>query len=268
MYIYIDKKLAMYPHQQYVASNSNANCGGNNRPPPPPPPGHGYNYPPQNHPPPPPPQPYGGNPYPPQPSYNNAPSYANYSSPTTPSTTSGIYTAQGEAGSANPNTDTMYYFRSIDTDGAGCIDAIKLSLALSPQGTRFSLATTEKLIAMYDVTYSGCIYPENFRELHEFIMTMFRGFKERDLSGDGRLDGNEIRMALRSRNLTVDENTFQAMMRKFDRHKRGSLGFDDYVELSLYLSKARRVFGTHDPQGKGQAVLSFDNFIISTLEFI
>ncbi|EPY23681.1 programmed cell death 6 protein-like protein [Strigomonas culicis] len=118
---------------------------------------------------------------------------------------------------------------------------------------------------MFDKDGSGQITMDEFGEMHKFIQSMMTGFRQRDTSGDGRLHGNEIRVALREGGYQLSEDTFQSMMRKFDRQKRGSLGFDDYVELSIFLSKARNVFSFYDRQRVGQVTFTFDTFALGTL---
>ncbi|CAJ1006657.1 putative EF-hand domain pair/EF hand [Leishmania naiffi] len=175
------------------------------------------------------------------------------------STSTGVYAPVADQ--MNNNQELMEWFRAVDTDGSGTISVPELSTALSSAGVPFSLATTEKLLHMYDKDGSGTISFNEFRELHQFIMSMKNGFRQRDSSGDGRLDGNEVRAALTASGYRISEPTFQALMRKFDRHRRGSLGFDDYVELSIFISKVRNVFAFYDRERTGQVTFTFDTFV-------
>lgn len=126
-----------------------------------------------------------------------------------------------------PNSDPFSWFRAVDQNGSGKISVVELNQALSSSGITFSIATTERLLNRFDQDKDGEItYPE-FEALHAFIVAMKNGFEARDKGRDGRLSGSEIREALASRGYGLSEETFQALMRKFDRRKRGSLGFDD-----------------------------------------
>lgn len=160
------------------------------------------------------------------------------------------------------------WFDAIDTDHDGSITTVELNAALSSSSQRFSYATTEKLLRMFDKDCSGTITMDEFGELHKFIESMVKGFRQRDTSGDGRLDGNEVRAALSDSGYRLSENTFQAMMRKFDRQKRGSLGLDDYIELSIFISKARNVFSFYDRQRSGQVTFTFDAFAMGSIKTI
>ncbi|AYU77216.1 programmed cell death 6 protein-like protein [Leishmania donovani] len=174
-------------------------------------------------------------------------------------TSTGVYAPS--ARHMNDNQELMEWFRAVDTDGSGAISVPELNAALSSAGVPFSLATTEKLLHMYDKNHSGEITFNEFKDLHHFILSMREGFRKRDSSGDGRLDSNEVRAALVSSGYQVSEQTFQALMRKFDRQRRGSLGFDDYVELSIFICRVRNVFAFYDRERTGQVTFTFDTFI-------
>lgn len=165
------------------------------------------------------------------------------------------------AGVYAPPNDLSNWFRAVDRDGSGRIDLSELNSALSSAGFQFSIGTTEKLLMMFDNDRSGHITYDEFVQLHQFISQMQNGFQQRDTSRDGRLDSNEIRAALAASGFTLAEDTFQALMRRFDRQRRGNLGFDDYVELSVFLSKARNSFAYYDRQRTGQVTFTFDTFV-------
>ena len=164
-----------------------------------------------------------------------------------------------------PPSALQQWFQAVDQDGSGRISVSELQAAMSASGNKFSLATAEKLLLMYDRDRSGEIGFHEFAQLHQFITTMQNGFRQRDRSGDGRLDGPEIRAALADSGYQLAEGTFQTMMRKFDRQKRGSLGFDDYVELSIFISTVRNVFAFYDRQRSGQVTFNFDAFLAANV---
>lgn len=153
------------------------------------------------------------------------------------------------------------WFRAVDRDCSGRIDVHELNAALSSAGFRFSLGTAEMLLRRYDLDRSGTITIEEFAHLHEFITSMQQGFRQRDTSGDGRLDGAETREAFRLSGFALSEETFQAVMRKFDRQSRGSLGFDDYIELSVFMAQARDAFSYFDFDRNGTVTFNFDTFL-------
>ncbi|KAK7196669.1 EF hand-like protein [Novymonas esmeraldas] len=179
--------------------------------------------------------------------------------PSTYPAAAGVYAPPPPAYYAPP--ELVSWFFAVDQDGSGRIEVAELNAALSSAGFRFSIGTTEKLLLRYDNDRSGSITMEEFSNLHEFITTMRDGFRQRDASGDGRLDGYEVRESLRRSGFVLSEETFQAVMRKFDRQRRGSLGFDDYIELSLFLAQVRDTFGYADLDRRGHVVFNFDSFL-------
>lgn len=207
----------------------------------------------------PPPAQYGG--FPPQ-----QPTYGGGYNMAPPGPVPGVYSPSATPAPVNP--ELMQWFRSVDQDNSGTISVPELNMALSSSGQRFSLATTEKLLKMFDKDNNGEISLNEFAELHQFIQTMQQGFRKRDTSNNGRLHGNEVRSALFEGGYSLSEETFQAVMRKFDRQRRGSLGFDDYVELSLYISKARSVFQFYDRQRTGQVTFNLDTFIAGSVSIL
>ncbi|KAG5509632.1 hypothetical protein JKF63_06337 [Porcisia hertigi] len=174
------------------------------------------------------------------------------------STAPGMYAASGEQMN---NSELMQWFLAVDADGSGSINVSELNAALTSAGVPFSMATTEKLLHMFDKDGNDAIRFNEFQALHQFIMSMKHGFRQRDPSGSGRLDGSVVRSALAENGVQISEQTFQALMRKFDRHRRGSLGFDDYVELSIFISKVRNVFSFYDRERTGQVTFTFDTFV-------
>ncbi|CBZ24833.1 EF hand-like protein [Leishmania mexicana MHOM/GT/2001/U1103] len=157
--------------------------------------------------------------------------------------------------------ELVSWFQAVDSDCNGRIDVAELNAALSSAGFRFSFGTTEKLLTRYDLDRSGTITMEEFAHLHEFITAMQQGFRQRDTSGDGRLDSRETLEAFRLSGFVLGEQTFQAVMRKFDRQHRGSLGFDDYIELSIFMAQTRDAFAYYDRDRSGQVLFNFDTFL-------
>ncbi|PBJ73753.1 programmed cell death 6 protein-like [Trypanosoma cruzi cruzi] len=156
--------------------------------------------------------------------------------------------------------EAAQWFRAVSSSSGGYISVPQLQSALSQGGMNFSYATTERLISMFDANLDGAIDFTEFQGLNRYILSMRGGFSQRDTSRDGLLEENEVRMALSANFYQVDDTTFQTLMRKFDRRKRGSLGFDDYIELSLFVGKANDAFQAQS-QGKAGATFSFSSFL-------
>ena len=157
------------------------------------------------------------------------------------------------------------WFDAVDRDHSGRIGPAELQQALAQSGQTFSVATCERMINMFDRDKSSQISFDEFGQLNQFIGTMQTGFRQRDKSGDGRLEGPEVRAALQDSGFQLAEGTFQVMMRKFDRQRRGSLALDDYIELSIFISTVRNTFGFYDKAKTGQVTFSFDMFLAASV---
>lgn len=157
------------------------------------------------------------------------------------------------------------WFDAVDADRSGRISYVELQGALSSGGFTFSAATAERLVRMFDKAGDGEISFDEFQALHTFITSMTTGFKARDKDNSGLLDGSEIRAALQQSGYALSEPTFQLMMRKFDRDRRGGLKLDDYIELSIMIGTARNVFGFYDRQRSGYVTFNFDSFFTAAL---
>lgn len=217
---------------------------------------------------------YGGySPYPPESGYSGP-----LSGSSSLASTGGVYAPGSSAGVAggNPwlppgtpqNSEVLSWFQAVDQNGNGSISVSELNQALSSSGSRFSLATTERLLNRFDNDRDGEISFPEFEALHALIINMKNAFEARNKDKNGRLSGQEVRAALASRGYGLSEETFQALMRKFDRHRRGSLGFDDYVELSFFLNSVRDTFAFYDKDGSGTVAFNFDTFLMSSVSVI
>jgi Ca2+-binding EF-hand superfamily protein len=213
----------------------------------------------------PPPQGFGGNPYQQgPPAAYGAPQqfgagYGVYAQPQQQ-----FYAAPAPMGYQQPSP-LREWFNAVDQDRSGRISVKELQSALSASGNKFSFATTEKLLNMYDRDKSGQISFDEFAQLHQFITVMATAFRQRDRSGDGSLEGSEVRAALNDSGYQLSEGTFQVMMRKFDRQRKGSLALDDYIELSIFISSVRNTFGFYDKTKTGQVTFSFDMFLAASI---
>ncbi|KAH9600102.1 EF-hand domain [Trypanosoma melophagium] len=165
------------------------------------------------------------------------------------------------------DAETMRQFRAVDRMNRGKIGVAELNNALNASGMRFSYATTERLLLMYDMDYDGEIFFNEFQMLLEYIQYMGAAFRRRDTSGDGRLSGDEVRVALKENGYILSDSAFQVMMRKFDRLKRGSLGLDDYIEISIFLTNLSNAF-SENVNADGKVTFDFEKFLMVSLSLL
>ena len=96
-----------------------------------------------------------------------------------------------------PSNDIQNWFRSVDTDRSGQINALELQSALvNGNMTRFSEETCKMMIIMFDRNMSGTIDINEFGQLFNYVnqwRSMFMNF-DRDRSGS--IEHNEFSQAL------------------------------------------------------------------------
>eukprot|EP00758_Cryptobia_borreli_P014421 Tbor_TRINITY_DN5920_c0_g1::TRINITY_DN5920_c0_g1_i1::g.19243::m.19243 len=164
--------------------------------------------------------------------------------------------------------ELVMWFQAVDQDRSGRISGEELQAALSNSGRTFNRSTVDKMIRLFDSNNSGFIDFNEFTNLHKFIKDMTAAFKARDISGDGLLDGNEVRIALGSSGYQFSEGTIQMMMKRFDRRIIGGLSLDDYIDCAVTLAMCRNTFAAHDITRTGQVTMNFDTFCSSVLSVI
>eukprot|EP00760_Papus_ankaliazontas_P015386 PhM_4_TR16495/c0_g2_i1/m.21365 len=200
-------------------------------------------------------------PYRPSPSpYGN--SYQQQQAPPTPPS------SYGQQPPPQPQGDPLWgIFSSVDTNHNGRLDAGELQRALSSRWP-FRVETAQKLVRMFDRTGNGTIEFDEFRGLFNWVSTMYSAFQQVDTSRNGLLDGQEVRRALQQTGYQLSEPTFQLMMRKLDRERRGEIGLDGYIEMCIFLGMARNIFGFYDNQRTGQVSFNFDSFCTANLSMM
>jgi Ca2+-binding EF-hand superfamily protein len=205
-----------------------------------------------------------------QPNYGGAPGYGQQpmyggGQPNYGGGAPGVYGAQVTPVMGGQGDPLRAWFDSVDIDRSGRISAAELQRALQSGGMQFSLETTARMVRMYDQNNTGSIDFPEFQQLHQFIQSMTQGFRSRDRDGSGTLAAGEVFAALTSSGYNVSPQTFDFLMRRFDSKRRGCLGFDDYIDLSITVSTARNTFAFYDRARTGQVTFNFENFLIAAM---
>jgi Ca2+-binding EF-hand superfamily protein len=128
-------------------------------------------------------------------------------------------------------------------------------------GYTFSAEACKMMVNMFDRDGNGQISFDEFEQLHRYIVDMQAAFRTVDKDSSGRLEPAEVMDALSTSGYRLSPQTFSAMMKKLDRHRRGSLGFDGYIELCVFIGTARNVYADFDVQRQGTVSFTFDQFV-------
>ncbi|KAL9648125.1 hypothetical protein ABK040_007490 [Willaertia magna] len=164
------------------------------------------------------------------------------------------------------------FFNAVDLDKSGKITWQELQKSLSLPGSEFtgkmfSERCARRLIQMFDKNGNAEIDFEEFTQLHNYLLQMKQGFEFVDKDRSGSLDFNEISMALQQSGYRISPNSLQKMFSVFDIQKKGSLNFDGYIELCVFIGIVRSAFTPRDTQRNGWATFSFDQFLEACSQF-
>ncbi|GMH33023.1 hypothetical protein BSKO_00857 [Bryopsis sp. KO-2023] len=156
------------------------------------------------------------------------------------------------------------WFRAVDADNSGQIDALELQRALAMGNLRFSLATVAHMIRVHDQNNSGSIDFNEFRRLHEFLVDMQNSFNYFDKDRGGTLTPDEVYSAVVNAGFRLDQHAFSAMVRAFDPDRNGQLGLAEFIAMTLFLKSAAATFSAFDPHQTGRVTLDFSQFIYAS----
>eukprot|EP01013_Petalomonas_cantuscygni_P009035 TRINITY_DN217_c0_g3_i2.p1 TRINITY_DN217_c0_g3~~TRINITY_DN217_c0_g3_i2.p1 ORF type:complete len:287 (-),score=55.49 TRINITY_DN217_c0_g3_i2:1243-2043(-) len=153
------------------------------------------------------------------------------------------------------------WFTEVDTDRSGKVSARELQQCMQRAGYKFSPETCKMMVNMFDRDANGQISFDEFERLHGYIVQMQGAFRQVDKDGSQRLEPREVMDALQTSGYRLSPQTFDAVMKKLDRHKAGSLGFDGYIELCVFIGTVRNVYAEFDVQRTGNVTFNFDQFV-------
>jgi Ca2+-binding EF-hand superfamily protein len=97
-----------------------------------------------------------------------------------------------------------------------------------------------------------------FIAMHKYLQAMRDSFMFFDRDRSNSLDTNELLQALNRAGYNISQPALMAALPKFDKDRNGTLGFDEFLDLCIYLSNIRKLFSFYDPQNTGRITLTFD----------
>ncbi|CAD7704399.1 unnamed protein product [Ostreobium quekettii] len=126
---------------------------------------------------------------------------------------------------------------------------------------RFSLSTVAHMIRVHDQNRSGAIDFAEFKNLHEFLVSMQNSFNYFDRDRGGTLSPDEIYQAVSHAGFHLDQHAFYSMVRAFDPDRTGQLELAEFIAMTLFLKSCAATFGAYDPQRTGRVQFDFNQFI-------
>lgn len=74
-----------------------------------------------------------------------------------------------------------------------------------------------------------------------------KSFKHFDASGDGEIDGSELKGMVRDMGRTdLTDEQIEKLFETYDANKDGKIDFTEYLQMCVELSEAKKSFGRQD----------------------
>merc|ERR1719431_2282638 len=128
-----------------------------------------------------------------------------------------------QMGGGRPPVDPQVasWFRAVDQDNSGQIDAMELGKALANgDGTMFSEQACKMMINMYDSNNTGTIDMNEFGQLFQAVQQWKANFESFDKDRAGTIDQNEFGQALQQAGYRFTPTFVQNILAKFDPRTR------------------------------------------------
>ncbi|CAH8587186.1 unnamed protein product [Dicrocoelium dendriticum] len=123
--------------------------------------------------------------------------------------------------------------------------------------------TVTKMIRIFDRDLSGCIEFNEFSELYDYISRWKQCFEAYDADRSGTIDERELMQALNSFGYRLSPTFVRTIIRRFDRSRRGVIGFDDFIYVLVCLQQLTIAFMPYDQAKRGFAMMNFEQFLLA-----
>ncbi|KAJ1962538.1 hypothetical protein GGI12_002591 [Dipsacomyces acuminosporus] len=183
------------------------------------------------------------------------------------------YGSQGGYGGApnNQYQQLQYWFRAVDTDGSGQLDASELQQALiNGDWSRFSIDTVRLMISMFDRDHSGTISFDEFTGLWRYIEEWKQCFRTFDRDNSGTIDRGELHQALSAFGFRVSPQIVDMLVRKYDiqagrvksaNKGRGAITFDNFINACVTIRSLTDAFRRYDTDNDGWVNMNYETFL-------
>ncbi|KAH9366819.1 hypothetical protein HPB48_015861 [Haemaphysalis longicornis] len=160
-------------------------------------------------------------------------------------------------------------FQNVDKNRSGAINALELQGALS-NGTwkPFNLETVNVMIRMFDRQGRGSVSFDEFTSLWNYLTTWLNCFQSFDTDRSGSIDRQELSNALVRFGYRLGQPTVDVILMKYDRDRKGSINFDDFMLCCLGLQSLTDVFRRYDTDRDGLINIQYDEFIKAVIPLL
>jgi len=155
----------------------------------------------------------------------------------------------------------LEWFRAVDQDNSGQIDAKELGQALANgDGTMFSEEACRMMINMFDTNMTGTIDVNEFGRLFTYIQQWKGMFESFDKDKAGTIDQSEFGQALQQMGYRFSPTFVQNLLAKFNPRER-RLTLDNFIMVSVQVKRLTDSFRSRDREMKGQAMIGYEDFV-------
>ncbi|CAH8544472.1 unnamed protein product [Schistosoma turkestanicum] len=160
------------------------------------------------------------------------------------------------------NPQIANIFNQVDQNRNGTISADELQRALANGlNTPFNIKTIELMMCMFDRDMSGTMNLNEFAQLFGYIQQWQQCFQSFDRDRSGSMNSNEFHTALTTFGYRLSGQFAEFLVRKFDRRRCGSIGFDDFICACVCLKNLTDGFKVYDHQRSGMAQFKYEEFL-------
>jgi len=159
----------------------------------------------------------------------------------------------------DPNT--VNWFRAVDQDNSGQINAVELSRALqSGNYKNFSEESCQLMISMFDRDRSGTINLQEFGQLFQFISQWTNIYRQFDKDNSGSIDEGEFNQAVAQLGYRLSPQLTGLLMYKFAPQTR-RMTLDSFIVANVRVRNLTEAFKARDREMKGVVPLSYEDFL-------
>ncbi|KCV72696.1 hypothetical protein H696_00275 [Fonticula alba] len=158
----------------------------------------------------------------------------------------------------------LNFFRAVDTDRSGTINAEELQRCLTNGGWAnrpFAMSTINLLINLFDVDNNGTIDFQKFKGIWSYIGQWVNVFRQFDRDQSGSIDIHELRTALRQFGYALSDQMVSILLRKYSVPDQTGIAFDHFIELCATLQSLTNAFRRYDINQNGWATMQYEQFL-------
>jgi len=153
------------------------------------------------------------------------------------------------------------WFRAVDTDRSGSINAQELQSALSNgDWTHFSEESCRIMVSLYDKNGSGCVDINEFQDLFRSMTQWQELFQRYDKDRSGSIEKEDLGHLFQDMGYRFSPMFVEKLINKYAQ-KTKRLNLDNFIVISVQVRQLTDGFRTRDRERQARATFQFEEFI-------